>query len=73
MDYLTEKNGTICPIEIKSGAAGRLKSLHLLLKIFTHIPYGYVCSASPFGELPGQRLKFVPLYAAGRVFGKDLP
>lgn len=69
VDYLVQKEDEIYPIEIKSGAAGRLKSLHLLLKTYPNIPFGYVCSSAPFGELPEHRLKCIPLYAVGRMFG----
>jgi predicted AAA+ superfamily ATPase len=68
VDFLTVNNGQICPIEVKSGKAGRLKSLHLLLKEFPNVPVGYVCSSQPFARLPEQRLKFVPLYAAESFF-----
>ena len=32
VDYLIAINNQICPIEVKSGDAGRLKNLHLLLQ-----------------------------------------
>ncbi|MCK5915886.1 MAG: DUF4143 domain-containing protein, partial [Deltaproteobacteria bacterium] len=69
VDYLIENNGEIIPLEIKSGAAGRLKSLHLLLKSYPHIRQGYVLSQRPYSELPEQKLIFMPLYAALN-FGK---
>ncbi len=67
VDYLFEKNGKILPIEVKSGSGGRLKSLHLLLKTFSHIDSGYVCSSASFATLPEQKLKFIPLYAVNRL------
>ncbi len=67
VDYLIENNGKIIPIEVKSGTAGRLKSLHLLLKTFPQIDSGYVCSSAPFAELPEQRLKFIPLYSIAHI------
>ena len=69
VDYLIENNGEIIPLEIKSGAAGRLKSLHLLLKSYPDISHGYVLSQRPYSELPEQKLIFMPLYAA-LIFGK---
>jgi predicted AAA+ superfamily ATPase len=69
VDYLIENNGEIIPLEIKSGAAGRLKSLHLLLKSYPDVSQGYVLSQRPYSELPEQKLIFMPLYAAS-VFGK---
>jgi len=68
VDYLIEKAGTVYPIEVKSGPAGKLKSMHLLLQTYKNIPYGYVCSTAPAGDLPEQRLRFVPLYLAGNTF-----
>ncbi len=72
VDFLTECNGQICPIEVKSGKAGRLKSLHLLLQEYPNIQTGYVCSSQPFAELPAQKLKFIPLYAIESIFCRDL-
>jgi len=62
VDYLVVINGHIVPVEVKSGAAGRLRSLHLLLESYPNCPYGIVFSSSPYAELPGQKLKFIPLY-----------
>ena len=63
VDFLIENNGEIIPLEIKSGAAGRLKSLHLLLKSYPDISQGYVLSQRPYSVLPEQKLVFIPLYA----------
>ena len=62
VDYLTAIDGRTRPVEVKGGAAGRLKSLHLLLKTFPDCAPGYVFSGAPYAELPEQRLVFVPLY-----------
>ena len=64
VDFLIVKNGQIHPIEIKNGASGRLKSLHLLLQKYPNIPTGYVFSCAPYSELPEQKLIFLPLYYA---------
>jgi predicted AAA+ superfamily ATPase len=64
VDYLIVRNNKICPVEIKGGAAGKLRSLHLLLQNYPHLEQGYVLSIAPFGKLPGQRLTFLPLYYA---------
>jgi len=68
VDYLVEKDGLIYPIEVKNGPTGKLKSLHLLLKTYSNIPCGYVLNSSPYGFITEQKLKFVPLYAAGEMF-----
>ena len=64
VDYLLSKDGTIIPIEVKNSASGRLKSLHLLLKLYPDIQQAWVFSDARFGEIPEQRLRFLPLYFA---------
>jgi len=64
VDYLIEKNNMIFPVEIKGGASGKLKSLHLLLHEYPHISQGYVLSSAPFGKIAEQKLTFLPLYFA---------
>jgi predicted AAA+ superfamily ATPase len=64
VDFLITMNGRIHPVEIKSGASGRLRSLHLLLETYPNCPSGYVFSTRPYSELPKQKLIFLPLYYA---------
>lgn len=64
VDFLMVSGGRIHPVEVKSGAAGRLKSLHLLLKSQPDNMIGYVFSSAPYAELPEQNLIFLPLYYA---------
>lgn len=64
VDYLITKNGKIHPVEVKGGAAGKLRSMHMILKQYQHIDQGYVLSTAPFGTIPDQRLTFLPLYYA---------
>ncbi len=64
VDYLFTRQNQICPAEIKSGPAGKLRSMHLLLKTYDHLDTGYVLSTAPYGELPDQKLRFLPLYYA---------
>ena len=71
VDYLIVVNGEIYPVEIKSGAAGRLKSLHLLLQTYASCPVGVVFSTAPYSELPEQRLRFLPLYYAHKFASQD--
>jgi len=52
---------------VKSGAAGRLKSIHQLMKEYPSVEDAIVFSSAPFGEMPEQRLKFLPLYYAGSL------
>ena len=67
VDYLVELHNGIQPIEVKSGSAGSLKSLHQLLKEHPDCRDGIVFSCAPFAELPEQRLRFMPLYFAGSL------
>lgn len=47
IDYMIEKEGEIIPIEVKSGASGRLKSLHMFLDNF-QIEKGLKISQAPY-------------------------
>ncbi|MBI4703730.1 MAG: ATP-binding protein [Deltaproteobacteria bacterium] len=69
VDYLVASGGRVRPIEVKSGPAGRLRSMRLLLEQHPHCAPGLVLSPAPYAELPEQRLKFVPLYFAGSLAG----
>ena len=64
VDFLLVADGRVQPVEVKSGAAGRLKSLHAYLGAHPNCPNGWVLSCAPYSELPEQRLKFLPLYYA---------
>jgi len=57
-------------MELKSGPAGRLRSLHLLLREYPQCAPGLVLSGAPYAELPEKGLSFVPLYYAGTLFGR---
>jgi len=62
VDYLAVVDGAIRAVEVKSGAAGKLKSLHLLLESYPNVKDGLVFSSGPYGQLPQQKLTFLPLY-----------
>ncbi|MCF8386386.1 MAG: AAA family ATPase [Bacteroidales bacterium] len=64
VDYLINKKNSIVPIEIKGGSAGKLRSLHLLLKEYPSIKQACVFSEAPFGKIPEQKITFLPLYYA---------
>ncbi len=66
-DYIIEKGQEIIPIEVKSGKSGSLRSLHLLLNTFKNIKTAYVFTENKYGDLPEQKLKFMPLFCAGSV------
>jgi hypothetical protein len=65
VDFLAVLNGRIHPVEVKRGAAGRLRSLRLLMETYPNCQTGYVLSCAPYAELPEQGLVFLPLYYAG--------
>lgn len=67
VDYLIQKEGRVCPVEVKSGAGGTLRSLHMLLETYPELPEGLVLSGGPYGWRPESRLRFIPLYFAGSV------
>lgn len=64
VDFIIENKGEIIPIEVKHGAAGKLKSLHLLLQENTHILNAIIYSKAKFGSL--NNLHFLPIYYAGK-------
>lgn len=66
-DYIIEKGQEIIPIEVKSGKSGSLRSLHLLLNTYKNIKTAYVFTENKYGDLPEQKLKFMPLFCAGSI------
>ena len=68
VDYVATIGGKVYPIEVKSGASGSLKSLHLALKSFPDSPGGIVLSTREYAVLEDKKLVFMPLYYAGSIF-----
>jgi uncharacterized protein len=69
VDYIIQNSqGEIVPIEVKSGAAGSLKSLHSCLKTFPEIKKGFILCSGKYKELAEQKITFVPLYYAESIF-----
>jgi uncharacterized protein len=71
VDYLIQRDGIVCPVEVKSGRGGTLRSLHMLLAAYPQCPEGIVLYAGPYGWRPESRLRFVPLYFAGSLCSPD--
>lgn len=69
VDYLFEVGGKIWAVEVKSGPAGRLRSLHKLLQTYPNCAGGLVFSSAPYAELPERKLTFLPLYFAYSATG----
>ncbi len=67
VDYLAVSDGKIYPIEVKSGASGSLKSLHMILEKHPNCPEGLVLYSGNYKILTEQKLRFLPLYCAGNI------
>jgi uncharacterized protein len=63
IDYLKVHKGAVFPIEVKSGPAGRLKSLHLFLAEHPQVNKGVVMSPAGNQCQRVEKLLFVPVYA----------
>ena len=64
VDYLAVLDGKIHPVEVKSGATGSLRSLHLFLASYPECGKALVFSDRPYADLPEQKITFLPLYSA---------
>lgn len=69
VDYLALTKGIVHPVEVKSGASGSLKSLHLCLQTYPALGEAMVFSSRNFERLTEQKLVFVPLYFAFSATG----
>ena len=67
IDYLAVRQGNIYPVEVKSGASGSLKSLHMMLEKYQNCPQGLVLYSDTYKELPEQKITFMPLYCAAII------
>ena len=67
VDYLVVREGKIYPVEVKSGAGGSLRSLHLMLRKYSNCPQGLVLYSGTSNTLPEQRITFLPLYGAATI------
>lgn len=67
VDYLYEHQGTIFPLEVKSGKGGSLRSLHAMLKRYPECPEGLVVYSGKYAERLEQKLRFIPIYYAGSL------
>ncbi len=73
IDYLVVRDGKIFPVEVKSGAGGSLRSLHLMLEKYPDCPKGLVLYSGSYKELPEQKLVFLPLYSVSTIGDKRSP
>jgi uncharacterized protein len=65
VDFIVEHEGEIIPIEVKHGAAGRLRSLHQLMLENVHIQKAVIYSKAKLGVQ--DKLHFIPIYFAGKI------
>jgi len=72
VDYLAVRDGKIFPVEVKSGPAGRLRSLHLCLSNYPNCEQGWVLQDGAYHELPEQKLVFWPLYATPHLGNREI-
>jgi len=63
VDYLIVKDGEIFPVEVKSGPAGKLKSMHIFLDEHPDCRKGYVMSPVVFKKQEVKKLVFAPVYS----------
>lgn len=66
IDYLYVHDGTILPIEVKSGPKGKLKSLHIFMQEHPDIKTGYVMSPVAFEKQRVDHITFIPVYTQFR-------
>lgn len=67
VDFLVVRQGNIYPVEVKSGAGGSLRSLHLMLETYRNCPQGLVLYSGASKTLPEQKLQFLPLYRVSTI------
>ncbi len=72
VDYVVVVDNQIIPVEVKSGPAGRLKSLHLFLREYPETPRGLVFSSRPYSDKQKvEKIIFLPLYFAFSASGGE--
>ena len=65
VDYLVSRGNKILPVEVKSGATGRLKSLFMFMEKY-NVERGYKVSQEP--QAIHNQVESVPLYAVGKLY-----
>jgi len=64
VDYVIVRNGKMLPVEVKSGNAGKMRSMHQLMAENTQIQQGLILNSHAPIAQKEQNLIFMPLYAA---------
>ncbi|MBO4739347.1 MAG: ATP-binding protein [Bacteroidales bacterium] len=65
VDYLIERNNAVCPIEVKAGAKGAMKSMRMFMQL-KQIARGVRTSMENFAQLADADI--YPLYAIANLF-----
>jgi uncharacterized protein len=63
VDYVISRSANIYPIEVKSGAAGKMRSMQLLLKEYPEIEKGFVLSSKLYKKQDFGKLIYMPIYS----------
>lgn len=64
VDFVISRGGKLYPVEVKSGAAGRMRSMHQLFSEHGEIEKGFVLSSDIYEKQTFGKLVFMPLYSA---------
>ena len=64
VDFVISRGGKLYPVEVKSGAAGKMRSMHQLLSEHSEIEKGFVLSSDIYEKQAFGKLIFMPLYSA---------
>ncbi len=64
VDFVISRRAKIYPVEVKSGSAGKMRSMHQLLIEHPEIERGFVLSSDIFEKQTVGKLVFMPLYSA---------
>lgn len=67
VDFVISKNGKVYPIEVKSGAVGRLKSLHQFRKDYKLTDKAFAISTSPFSIHKSEGITVLPIYYSSNL------
>jgi uncharacterized protein len=63
VDFVFVRNGRIYPLEVKSGAKGRMKSIHIFLEEHPEIDKGFVLSSIVAQKQLLENILFAPIYS----------
>ncbi|MFN2358640.1 MAG: DUF4143 domain-containing protein, partial [Desulfotignum sp.] len=65
LDYIIQKQGSVIPIEVKSGAIGRMKSMNMFMEKY-QVKQGIKISQAPYD--PANKIISLPFYSLEGFF-----